>query len=240
MSESRAMMTPSIESGAKAALDRISVWIFDLDNTLYPAECDLFSQIDRRIGAFVSDLLGLDPGEARALQKRYFREYGTTMRGLMDHHGVDPGVFLEYVHRIDHSPIPPSPDLDAALARLPGRRLIYTNASASHAENVMDMLGVRARFERIFDIVAANYLPKPDPEPYRRLVESAEFDPKTAVFVDDMPRNLEPAAAIGMTTVWLRTNTEYAQQGEVGDHIHHITDNLLDWLQNVLAARSAG
>ncbi len=225
-------------TGGAVALDHVSVWVFDLDNTLYPASCNLFAQIDQRMGAFISDLLDIARDEARALQKQYFREHGTTMRGLMDRHGVKPETFLAYVHEIDHSPVPRNPALAAALDRLEGRKVIYTNASVAHSEKVMERLGVRSHFEAIFDIAAADYRPKPDPAAYRQLMAEVGFAPGEAVLIDDIPRNLEPAAALGMTTVWMRTDTEYAQQGAQGDHIHHVADDLVDWLEGVLAARA--
>lgn len=227
------------DQGSDRGLDHVSVWLFDLDNTLYPARCNLFAQIDRRMGEFICRFLDLEMAEARALQKRYFREHGTTMRGLMDNHGLEPQGFLDYVHEIDHSPVPASPALDKALAALAGRKMIYTNGSTAHAEKVMARLGVEGHFEGVFDIVAADYRPKPDPESYRRLAAHFDFDPRAAIFVDDIPKNLEPAAALGMTTCWLRTETEYAKHGNEGPHIHHVADDLVAWLEGVAAARAA-
>lgn len=227
------------EAGRDAALAHVAVWIFDLDNTLYPASCNLFDQIDRRMMAFVQELLGLGPEEARALQKRYFREHGTTLRGLMDNHGLDPAAFLDYVHAIDHSPVPSSPRLARALARLAGRKIVFTNGSAAHAGKVMARLGVGEHIEAVFDIAAAGYVPKPERATYERLLERLEIDPGAAAIVDDIPKNLEPAAALGMTTVWLRSDTAYARHGEIGAHVHHIIDDLADWLDSVLAAREA-
>jgi len=232
------MSAPAKEEAAcDAALAHVAVWIFDLDNTLYPASCRLFDQIDRRMMAYVQAELGLGPEEARALQKRYFREHGTTLKGLMDHHGLDPAAYLDYVHRIDHSPVPPAPRLAGALARLRGRKIVFTNGSAAHAEKVMARLGVGEHFEAVFDIAAADYLPKPERATYERLIERHAIDPAAAAIVDDIPKNLEPAAALGMTTVWLRSDTPYARHGEIGAHIHHIIDDLADWLDSVLAAR---
>ncbi len=152
-------------------MNHIDCWIFDLDNTLYPASCNLFDQVDQRIGAFIGDLLQVDAAEAKRLQKHYFSQYGTTLRGLMDHHGIAPGTFLDFVHAIDVSPVPPSPALDAALSALDGRKLIFTNGSVAHAERVMARLGVADHFTGVFDIVAANYQPKPNPASYAALIE---------------------------------------------------------------------
>jgi len=213
------------------SVDHVTDWVFDLDNTLYPARCNLFAQVDRRIGLFIEGLLGLEQGPARELQKRYFREHGTTLRGLMTHHGIDPRAFLDFVHEIDLAPVPPSPALDAALAALPGRKFIFTNGSVAHADRVMGRLGVAHHFEGIFDIVAADYLPKPDPATYQSLIARHGINPVRAAMIEDLPRNLRPAAALGMTTVLVLTGEEWAaMDGDAGDHIHHVTDDLVGWL----------
>lgn len=209
------------------------IWLFDLDNTLYPASCRLFDQVDRRMGAFVQAFLGLDdPQEARRIQKKYLREHGTTLRGLMDNHGLHPDDYLDYVHAIDVSPVQPDPALDRAIAALPGRKLIFTNGSEKHAVNILDRLGLGAHFEAIFDIAAADYLPKPDRRPYEMLRDRHAVDPARAVFFDDMPRNLAPAAEMGMTTVWVITDSEWATLGHTGDEdfVHHRTEDLAGWL----------
>ncbi|NKB54717.1 MAG: pyrimidine 5'-nucleotidase [Alphaproteobacteria bacterium] len=213
-------------------------WVFDLDNTLYPAACDLFSQIDVKMGAFISQHLGIDRIDARKLQKRYYHEHGTTLAGLMANDGIHPDVFLDFVHDIDVTPIPPSPDLRDALRQLPGQRLVYTNGSVKHAENVMDRLGITDLFDGIYDIIAAGYRPKPDPEPYRDFVQKFDVQPQRAVMVEDIARNLEPAHAMGMSTVLIRT-ARYDGSPEEDDHIHHVADDLLDWLQGILDGDNA-
>jgi putative hydrolase of the HAD superfamily len=224
--------------GRRAGFDHIDCWIFDLDNTLYPASCNLFPQVDRRIGEFIATFLKVDPDEARRVQKEYFREYGTTLRGMMTRHAMLPDQFLEYVHTIDLSVVPPSPTLDRALERLSGRKIIYTNGSVRHAERVMARIGVDRHFHGVFDIVAADYQPKPDPSGYARLLERHRIDPRAAVMIEDIPRNLAPAAALGMTTVLVRTQDEWAQDGADGDFIHHITDDLVAWLEAAASHRS--
>ena len=210
---------------------RIETWVFDLDNTLYPASCRLFDQVDRLIGRFIAEEFALDLVEARRLQKQYFHEYGTTLSGLMQRHGVDPARFLDYVHAIDLTPVAPAPRLDAALARLGGRKLIFTNGSVAHAANVMDRLGVAHHFEDVFDIRAAAWIPKPLPATYDALVARHAIDAPRAAMIDDLPRNLAPAAALGMTTVLVETGEEWSKP--VGDrsHIHHTTDDLVAWLE---------
>jgi putative hydrolase of the HAD superfamily len=215
------------------ALRSSTCWIFDLDNTLYPAACDLFVQVDQRIQQFVMDLLQLDPDQARRVQKDYFHQYGTTLNGLIQHHDVEPDVYLDYVHDIDVTPVPPSPALDAALGRLPGRKLVYTNGSVPHADRVMERLGVSHHFDGIFDIVAADYVPKPDPGAYDEFVRRFGVAPEDAVMVEDIARNLAPAHALGITTVWLRSD-HYWSGGNADDpHIDHVIDDLVDWLGTV-------
>ena len=218
------------------AFAHVETWIFDLDNTLYPASSRLFDQVDRRIGAFIAEAFALDPLEARQLQKHYFRTYGTTLRGLMSERGVDPHVFLDYVHRIDRSGLEPDPALDLALARLAGRKLVFTNGSADHAAQVMERLGIARHFEAVFDVVAAGFLPKPDPATYRLLCERHGIAPARAAMIDDIARNLAPAAAIGMTTVWLMTDSQFANAGADEAHVHHRTPNLTTFLESVIAA----
>jgi putative hydrolase of the HAD superfamily len=208
-------------------------WIFDLDNTLYPASCRLFDQVERRIGEYVQQLLNLEPDAARALQKQYFRDHQTTLNGLMIHHGARPEEFLEYVHQIDLSQVAADARLDQVLERLPGRKLIYTNGSVRHAENVMGRLGVARHFETIFDIAEAAFVPKPDIVAYRALVARHGIDPAKAIMLDDMPRNLAPAAELGMTTVWVKTDVVWAQPAEQTTYIHHVAENLADWLHEV-------
>ena len=208
-------------------------WIFDLDNTLYPASCRLFDQVERRIGEYVQQLLSLDPEAARAVQKQYFRDHQTTLNGLMIHHGVKPEDFLEFVHQIDLTPVAVDERLDQALERLPGRKLIYTNGSVRHAQNVMGRLGVGRHFESIFDIAEAAFVPKPDIAAYRALIARHGIDPAQAIMLDDMPRNLAPAAELGMTTVWVKTDVAWAQPAEQTGYIHHIAENLADWLHAV-------
>ena len=200
-------------------LDDTEFWVFDLDNTLYPADCDLFSQIDVKMGAFISAHCGIDRIDARKLQKRYYREHGTTLAGLMANDGVHPEEFLSFVHDIDVTPVPPSPELRDALASLPGRCFVYTNGSVRHAENVMDRLGVTDVFEGIYDITAADYRPKPDPAPYKDFVQRFDIDPRRA-------------HELGMGTVLIRT----ARYDETPDeeYIHHAADDLLGWLHAIL------
>lgn len=218
-----------------ADLRQAETWIFDLDNTLYPASCDLFAQVDVRIRDYISNFLGVAPDEAYRVQKQYFRSHGTSMRGMMEHHGMDPDPFLDYVHDIDVSPVPPSPHLDAALAALPGRKIVFTNGSVAHAARVTERLGVEHHFEAVFDIVASDYTPKPAPHVYDRLIAEHAIDPAKTVMVEDIARNLAPAAALGMTTVWIKNASPWGSEDADAGYVHHVIDELATWLVQVVA-----
>lgn len=213
----------------------VGTWIFDLDNTLYPASCRLFDQVKVRIRQYIRENLGLSDGEALALQKRYFQEHMTTLRGLIVNDGIDPHHFLDFVHAVDLSAIAPNPALEAAIAALPGRKVIFTNGSVSHAERVMEKVGIGRHFEAIFDIVASDFIPKPEIGVYRRLCTEHRIEPTEAVMIDDMPRNLAPAHALGMTTVLVKTDDADADFNWAGSEvdptfIHHVTEDLAAFL----------
>ena len=213
-----------------AAVSHVDVWIFDLDNTLYPARCNLFQQIDRRMGEFIAELLAVSYDEAKLVQKSFWRQHGTTLRGLMLEHAVPPDAFLDYVHKIDLSVLPESPELAEALDRLPGRKMIFTNGTKRHAERVTRRLGIHDRFEAVFDIIDSEYLPKPNPLPYDVLIARHGVDPKRAVMVEDIARNLGPAHTLGMTTVWVPTESPSSREGAEDGHIHYVTPDLANWL----------
>ncbi len=232
-------MTARRSSKPAVRPDAVDDWIFDLDNTLYPASNNLFREIDRRIVDYIRDHLELGAAAAFELKQRYRQRFGSSLRGLMEEHDVDPIVFMNFVHDIDVTVIAPDQALGAALARLPGRKLIFTNASTRHAQNVLRRLSIGRHFAEIFDITAAGYVPKPQPEAYRTLVERHAIDPARAVFVEDLAINLAPAAALGMTTVWIAADGEDDSEAAAG-HVHHVIENLADWLLKVIEGVGAG
>jgi putative hydrolase of the HAD superfamily len=215
-------------------LTHIHAWIFDLDNTLYPAKTDLFALIDARMTAYVSRLLDLPPDEARQVQKSYFAEHGTTMRGLMDNHGIEATEFLDDVHDIALDRIVEDQRLVAQIAALPGRKLIFTNGDAAYAGRVLDRLGLGGSFEGIHDIHAMGLIPKPAPAAYAGLCARWGIDPVSALFVDDMARNLAPAKALGMTTVWLDNGSEQAGGVSCPSYVDLRIEDLAEWLDTVL------
>ena len=185
----------------RADLSHIDTWLFDLDNTLYPLESGLAAQVSARITEFVIELTGLSHADSHALQKRYLAEHGLTLRGLMLHHGVDPDAYHAWLHHVPLECLSPDPALRQAIARLPGRRLIFTNADAVHAARVLDRLGLGDLFESVFHIGSAAFAPKPAPEAFERIVAAHGLTPATTAFLDDAAHNLAPAAALGMTTI---------------------------------------
>jgi len=224
----------NIEPRIVTPIDHLDTWLFDLDNTLYPATSNLFPQIDARMKAFIARFLHVPEDEAFRIQKAYYREFGTTLRGLMLRHGLEPDTFLDFVHDIDHSVLDHDPRMDAALAALPGRKLVFTNGSEAHAVKTLERLGLSHHFESIFDIKAADYIPKPQPATYGKLTSRLGVDPRRAAFFEDSHLNLKPAAEIGMTTVLVRSGPDHAPLAMTPDtdlaHCHHITDDLPAWL----------
>lgn len=227
----------------KTRFEGVTEWIFDLDNTLYPRHCDLFSQIDWKMTDYVADLLDLPKDEARKLQKEMYREHGTTLRGLMLRHGIDPHHFLDSVHDIDYSPVSPNPRLGEQIAALPGRKLIFTNGDVGHAERTTDRLGITEHFDAVFDIVASDFVPKPSEAPYRKFIDDHEVDPTRAVMFEDMPRNLHVPKKLGMRTVLvlpangsrhLAENWEH--EVEAAEMIDFSTQDLDQFLSDVVAA----
>ncbi|HEX2841430.1 pyrimidine 5'-nucleotidase [Hyphomicrobium sp.] len=217
--------------------ERTNAWIFDLDNTLYPAECNLFAQVDHRMGEFIAHYLGVPYVHARHLQKSYYRQFGTTLAGLMAVHKLDPAEFLAYVHDIDLSVVPDAPELRAEIAKLPGRRLIFTNGSHRHAERVAEKLGVLDLFEDICDIAACEFVPKPEAEAFQRMIKRHDVKAQEAAMFEDMPMNLSAPHELGMTTVLVHSSyVDHPVQekmkawAELPDHIHHMTLDLTGFL----------
>jgi len=181
--------------------------VIDLDNTLYSADAGVFARMDRRMTDFVSRELGVDEDEANRLRLKYWHEYGTTLRGMMLHHGMEAEPFLHYVHDVDaHEFLRPDPELDAALARLPGRKVIHTNGIREHADRILNALGIAHHFARIYDIRFDNYIPKPSSELLAKLLAAEGVEPSRALVIDDMPDNLQAARDLGCKTAWISRN----------------------------------
>jgi putative hydrolase of the HAD superfamily len=220
-----------------SAFRNIDTWVFDLDNTLYPASCRLFDQIDVKMGEFVSKLLGLSYAEAKAHQKKLFYKHGTTLRGLMVEHSLKPEGFLDYVHNIDYSPIAADAALAREIEKLPGRKLVFTAGTVAHATSAMNQLGITHLFDDIYDIIHADYVPKPQRAPYETFIKAHDVDPMRSAFFEDIARNLEVPHAMGMVTVLIKSDdnrdANHLNEGSDGAHVHHVTDHLAGFLKHV-------
>jgi putative hydrolase of the HAD superfamily len=244
-------MTPAPSSCLTArttprAFDHVDTWVFDLDNTLYPHHLNLWQQVDERIRNYIAKFLDTTHDDAFRKQKDFYRRYGTTMRGMMVEHGMNPDDFLDFVHQIDHTPIEPNPALGAALENLPGRKLILTNGTRAHADAVTRRLAVAHHFEDVFDIIAGELEPKPFPRTYERFLARHEVDASSAAMFEDLARNLQVPHALGMTTVLVvpqRTREVFREswelEGRDAAHVDHVTDDLVGFLQTVAARRAA-
>ncbi|WP_417768428.1 pyrimidine 5'-nucleotidase [Stappia sp.] len=245
-------MTPDEKEGSQAheqdlrVFSGVEAWVFDLDNTLYPPSSDLFSQIDARISDYIARHLGLSAADARLKQKAFYRDYGTTLRGLMIEHEIEPDAFLEYVHDIDYSPVAPNPALGHAISRLPGKKYIFTNGDRPHAERTAARLGISEHFDDIFDIVAAGLLPKPNLETYNLFIEKTGVSPVRAAMFEDLSRNLAVPHGLGMRSVLLVPEgtrgvfrEEWEMEGRNAPHVDFVTDDLTGFLNAVLGAIEA-
>lgn len=224
----------------------ITDWVFDLDNTLYPHASNLFSQIDVKMTSYVAQLLQLPREEARKVQKQFYQEYGTTLKGLMERYQIDTDDFLEKVHDIDYSWLAPDPALGEAIKRLPGRKFIFTNGNRGHAERSARQLGILDHFDDIFDIVAADLTPKPARETYDKFLGLHRVDSRHAVMFEDLARNLVVPKTLGMKTVLIvprnfePTFSEiWESDPEYTDQVDYVTDNLAAFLESILPEKAA-
>ena len=211
-----------------ADFTHVDTWLFDLDNTLYPHECGLGPEVDARMSEVVAELTGLAPAEADALRERYLEEHGLTLRGLMLHQGVDPVAFNALFHDLSLERLAADPALAAAIARLPGRRLIFTNADDVHAERVTARLGLAGLFDDVFHIASADFLPKPERATFARLVAAHAIRPVATAFFDDRAMNLAPAAELGMTTVLVGAGADANTDAFVNHRAPRLADFLAD------------
>jgi putative hydrolase of the HAD superfamily len=234
------MSESSSKIAAPRSFNHVESWVFDLDNTLYPHHLNLWQQVDERIRDYIVGFLKIGRDEAFRLQKDYYKRYGTSMRGLMTEHGLDPDDYLAFVHEIDHSPLVPNPTLGAAIEKLPGRKLILTNGTVKHARAVMERLEIDRHFEDVFDIAAANLEPKPLPQVYDRFLAKHGVDAAKAAMFEDLARNLEVPHRLGMTTVLVVPEgtrevfrEDWELEGRDADHVDHVTDDLAGFLERI-------
>ncbi len=202
-------------------------WVFDLDNTLYPPSAQLFDQIEVKMTAYVMQVAGVDMAEANRLRAEYWRSYGTTLAGLMERHNADPTPYLEDVHDIDVSHLEHDPALAAAIAALPGRKIVYTNGSRWHADNVLAARGLTHLFDARYGVEDADFTPKPRIEAFQKVFALDGLSPEGAVMVEDDLRNLAAPRQMAMRTLWVRDGDDHS------DEVDAVTDDLAGFLQMV-------
>ena len=217
----------------------INCWIFDLDNTLYSGQTKVFAQVDKKMSKYISNKLNIDLIKAKEIQKNYFYQYNTTLNGMIKNHKIDPEEFLEFVHDVDISFLQKDDKLATEIKKLNGKKIIFTNGSRKHALNVTKKIGIDNLFDGIFDIVNANYVPKPSIEPYKKLVEKHKIDPKLSVFVEDIARNLKPAYEMGMKTIWIENEEAWAKEFSDSKFINYKTNNLSEFLKKINLVKAA-
>ena len=219
-------------------LINIKYWIFDLDNTLYSGQTKVFSEVDKKMSAFISKKMNVDLVKAKEIQKKYFYEYGTTLSGLMKQDGIDPHDFLEFVHDIDISWLPKDLKLREELIKIKEKKIIFTNGSHAHVENVTKQLGIDGLFDGAFDIVDANFTPKPHLDPYEKLIKKFDINPNQSILIEDIAHNLEQAKNLGMKTCWLENEEAFAKKDSDKSYIDYKIKNLTYFLQEINILKS--
>ena len=214
-------------------------WIFDLDNTLYSGDTKVFEQVSNKMTKYVSNKLNVDLNEAKKIQTNYFHKYNTTLNGLIKNHKIDANDFLDFVHDINIDFLKKDLKLNKELEKLDGKKIIFTNGSKKHALNITQKIGIDHHFDDFFDIIDANFVPKPFIEPYKKIVEKHKIDPKICAFVEDIARNLKPAYEMGMTTVWIENNEPWAKKFSDSDFVNFRTNNLSEFLKKINLLKAA-
>ena len=217
----------------------IKCWIFDLDNTLYSGKTKVFEQVDKKMSKYISEKLNVSIEEAKKIQKNYFYKYNTTLNGMIKNHKIDANEFLDFVHDIDIDFLEKDIKLAKEIEKLNGKKIIFTNGSKKHALNVTKRIGIDRYFDDIFDIVEAEFVPKPAMEPYKKLVKKHKIDPKSCVFIEDIARNLKPAYEMGMKTIWIENDEPWAKKFSNSDFIDYKTNNLAEFLKKINLLKAA-
>ena len=214
-------------------LINIKYWIFDLDNTLYSGQTKVFDQVDKKMSSFISKKLEISIDEAKKLKKDYFRKYSTTLSGMIKHHNIDANEFLEFVHDVNLDFLGKNEKLEKEIANISGKKIIFTNGSKAHADNVTKKIGINKLFDGVFDIVEANFIPKPAIEAYKKLIQKYKIEPQYCIFIEDIARNLKPAHELGMKTVWIKNNEPWAAEFSEENFINYRTENLTEFLKEI-------
>ena len=214
-------------------LKKIKYWLFDLDNTLYSGATKVFDQVDKRMSQYISTKLNISKAEARKIQKNYFIEYNTTLNGMIKNHKIDAYEFLEFVHNIDLNFHSKNDGLKNEISKIYGKKIIFTNGSKAHAKNVTKRIGIDTLFDGVFDIVDADFIPKPSMTTYKKIIEKYKIEPQYCIFIEDIARNLKPAHELGMKTVWIKNNEPWAAEYSQEKFINYRIDNLTNFLKEI-------
>ncbi|MCE2517346.1 MAG: pyrimidine 5'-nucleotidase [Alphaproteobacteria bacterium] len=214
-------------------LNHITGWIFDLDNTIYPAESGLFPQVAERMTHYLEATFNLTRDDAFAMRRDLFERFGTTGRGLMEEHGMDPAEFLSFVHDIDLSEVVYDEELDSTLGNLPGKKVIFTNGTTEHARRILEAYRIDHHFEYCYDIIEADHRPKPEAAIYDDMLARTGIDASQAVMLEDMQVNLKPAHDRGITTIWLDHELDWAKSGMTAPHIDYIARDLKSFFRSL-------
>ncbi len=205
-------------------------WVFDLDNTIYSADKNLFVEMNDKMRSYVMDLLNIDVEEAFKFQKKYLKDYGTTLAGLIKNHNVDPIDFLDVVHDLDYSVVKYDKDLKDILQKIPNEKYIHTNGTKKHCEKVLGRLDISTLFNDCFDIIEADFIPKPQQQNYNIMQNKFNIDFQNTIFFEDMVKNLIVPKQMGMTTIWIYTKETKHQYDEYKNYIDYATDDLVKFL----------
>jgi len=220
-------------------LTKAKYWIFDLDNTLYSGETKVFEQVNKKMSKYISKKLNISIIEAKKIQKSYFYKFNTTLNGMIKNHQIDANEFLDFVHDVDIDFLKEDRKLNNELKKLNGKKIIFTNGSRKHAQNVTKRLGIDRCFDAIFDIVDSEFIPKPSMEPYKKLINKHKIDPNLCVFIEDIARNLKPAYEIGMKTIWIENDEPWAKEFSESKFINYKTKNLSEFLEKLNLLKAA-
>ena len=215
-------------------LANIDCWIFDLDNTLYPASTDLFAQVCEKMSTYIANTLNVDKATADKMRYEYWQKYGTSLAGLMKNFKIDPDHFLEVVHDIDFSVLSKDPKLLNALNELPGRKIVYTNGTVPYAREVLKYRGLADVFDEIYGVENANYIPKPFPEAYELIFAKANIIYNRSAMFEDEVRNLKAPFDLGLKTILIcdsPTNETY---------VDYSVKNLPDFLRQIISTSLIG
>ncbi len=216
--------------------DSFENWIFDLDNTIYDIKAGLFVKISERITQYIMEFLSFTKEEANLVRSNMYKKYGLTLTGLMREYEIDPDEYLDFIHDVTHPELQYEKQLKLSLNNLSGKKFIYTNASQDHAKKILSAMGIEAEFEKILDIKAANYLPKPDPKSYDIMLKSFGIRSnqiESSIFIEDTAKNLKPAKLLGLKTVWMENERNLEDYKDNAEYIDYKYSNLKSFLTDI-------